>query len=83
MNIKEAIMRLKKKNKTIRDIDQSLVLPKSTVWNAIKKKNHTALLVHRLLQQQIYFVGTLRGNRMSGCQFEDEKSLAKKGRGIC
>ncbi|XP_035765939.1 piggyBac transposable element-derived protein 3 [Neolamprologus brichardi] len=34
-----------------------------------------------LLQRQIYFVGTLRGNRLAGWQLEDEKSLAQRGRG--
>ncbi|XP_065811306.1 piggyBac transposable element-derived protein 3-like [Labrus bergylta] len=38
-------------------------------------------LVLKLLQQKIYFVGTLRSNRLAGCQLEDEKSLAKRGRG--
>ncbi|KAJ8353120.1 hypothetical protein SKAU_G00206870 [Synaphobranchus kaupii] len=38
-------------------------------------------LVHKLLEQQIYFVGTLRNNRLAGCQLEDEKDLAKRGRG--
>ncbi|XP_019744453.1 piggyBac transposable element-derived protein 2-like [Hippocampus comes] len=38
-------------------------------------------LVLNLLQRKIYFVGTLRGNRLAGCQLEDDKSLAKRGRG--
>ncbi|CAK6981921.1 PREDICTED: piggyBac transposable element-derived protein 2-like, partial [Scomber scombrus] len=38
-------------------------------------------LVVELLQRQIYFVGTLRSNRLAGCQLEDEKSLAKRGIG--
>ncbi|KAL2096971.1 hypothetical protein ACEWY4_006178 [Coilia grayii] len=38
-------------------------------------------LVQKLLEHQIYFVGTLRSNRLAGCQLEDEKSLAKRGRG--
>lgn len=38
-------------------------------------------LVLKLLERQIYFVGTLRGNRLAGCQLEDDKSLAKRGRG--
>ncbi|KAL6455893.1 hypothetical protein MHYP_G00357440 [Metynnis hypsauchen] len=33
-----------------------------------------------LLQQEIYFVGTLRSNRLAGCQLDDEKDLAKRGR---
>ncbi|KAL3978619.1 hypothetical protein ACER0C_019681 [Sarotherodon galilaeus] len=41
----------------------------------------SAPLVLTLLQRQIYFVGTLRGNRLAGCQLEDEKSLAQRGRG--
>ncbi|XP_049906805.1 piggyBac transposable element-derived protein 3-like [Epinephelus moara] len=41
----------------------------------------SAPLVLKLLQRQIYFVGTLRSNRLAGCQLEDEKSLAKRGRG--
>ncbi|XP_057677371.1 piggyBac transposable element-derived protein 2-like [Corythoichthys intestinalis] len=41
----------------------------------------SAPLVLNLLQRKIYFVGTLRGNRLAGCQLEDEKSLAKTGRG--
>ncbi|KAF7641324.1 hypothetical protein LDENG_00285040 [Lucifuga dentata] len=28
-----------------------------------------------------FFVGTLRTNRLAGCQLEDEKSLAKRSRG--
>ncbi|XP_039545881.1 piggyBac transposable element-derived protein 3-like [Pimephales promelas] len=38
-------------------------------------------LIVKLLSRQIYFVGTLRCNRLAGCQLEDEKSLAKRGRG--
>lgn len=38
----------------------------------------SAPLVLNLLQRKIYFVGTLRGNRLAGCQLEDEKSLAKE-----
>uniref|UniRef100_A0A8C4NZ77 PiggyBac transposable element-derived protein domain-containing protein n=1 Tax=Dicentrarchus labrax TaxID=13489 RepID=A0A8C4NZ77_DICLA len=41
----------------------------------------SAPLVLKLFQRQIYFVGTLRVNRLAGCQLEDEKSLAKRGRG--
>ncbi|KAK3507405.1 hypothetical protein QTP70_019644 [Hemibagrus guttatus] len=33
------------------------------------------------VKQQIYFVGILRSNCLAGCQLEDEKSLAKRGRG--
>lgn len=35
----------------------------------------------KLLSRQVYFVGTLRCNRLAGCQLEDEQSLAKRGRG--
>uniref|UniRef100_A0AAQ5XY95 PiggyBac transposable element-derived protein domain-containing protein n=1 Tax=Amphiprion ocellaris TaxID=80972 RepID=A0AAQ5XY95_AMPOC len=38
---------------------------------------------HKLLQRHIYFFGTLRSNHLTGCQLEDEKSLAQKGRGFC
>ncbi|KAE8296822.1 hypothetical protein D5F01_LYC05588 [Larimichthys crocea] len=41
----------------------------------------SAPLVLNLLQRKIYFVGTLRANRLAACQLEDEKSLAKRGRG--
>uniref|UniRef100_A0A3Q1ESY7 PiggyBac transposable element-derived protein domain-containing protein n=1 Tax=Acanthochromis polyacanthus TaxID=80966 RepID=A0A3Q1ESY7_9TELE len=41
----------------------------------------SASLVLTLLQRKIYFVGTLRGNCLAWCQLEDEKSLAKRGRG--
>ncbi|XP_036412767.1 piggyBac transposable element-derived protein 3-like [Colossoma macropomum] len=41
----------------------------------------SAPLVLKLLQREIYFVGTLRSNRLAGCQLEDEKDLAKRGRG--
>ncbi|XP_029981810.1 piggyBac transposable element-derived protein 3-like [Sphaeramia orbicularis] len=38
----------------------------------------SAALVHQLLQQQIFYTGTLRSNRLSGCLLEDDKSLAKR-----
>ena len=38
MKAREAIKRLKKKKKNIRDIGQTLGLPKSPVWKIIKKK---------------------------------------------
>lgn len=38
-------------------------------------------LTLKLLSPQIYFVGTLRCNHLAFCQLEDEKSLAKQGRG--
>ncbi|XP_051785367.1 piggyBac transposable element-derived protein 3-like [Erpetoichthys calabaricus] len=41
----------------------------------------SAPLVLKLLERQIYFVGTLRSNRLAGCMLEDDKSLAKRGRG--
>uniref|UniRef100_A0A3B4WCX6 PiggyBac transposable element-derived protein 3-like n=1 Tax=Seriola lalandi dorsalis TaxID=1841481 RepID=A0A3B4WCX6_SERLL len=41
----------------------------------------SAPLVLELLQRQIFYTGTLRSNRLSGCQLEDDKSLAKRGRG--
>ena len=40
-------MRLRNKNKTVRDISQTLGLPKSTVWNIIKKKESTGELTNR------------------------------------
>lgn len=41
----------------------------------------SAPLVLELLQRQIYFAGALRSNCLAGCQLEDEKILAKTGRG--
>lgn len=41
----------------------------------------SAPLALELLQRHIYFIGTLRSNRLAGCQLEDEKSLAERGRG--
>lgn len=37
-------------------------------------------LVLKLFQWLIYFVGTLRSNRLGCCQLEDQKSLAMRGR---
>ncbi|XP_078267289.1 transmembrane and coiled-coil domain-containing protein 6 isoform X2 [Rhinoraja longicauda] len=47
MKVKEAIMRLRNKNKTVGDISQNLGLPKSTVWSIIKKKESTGELTNR------------------------------------
>ena len=47
MKVKKAIMRLRNKNKTVGDISQTLDLPKSTVWNIIKKKESTVELTNR------------------------------------
>ena len=44
LTIKEGIMRLKNKNKTIRDMGQTFGLPKSVVWKIIKKKEWTGEL---------------------------------------
>ncbi|KAL7843298.1 hypothetical protein AOLI_G00248100 [Acnodon oligacanthus] len=38
-------------------------------------------MVLKLLQCEIYFVGTRRSNQLAGCQLEDEKDLVKRGRG--
>lgn len=44
VKVKEAIkpLSLVNKNKTIREIGQTLALPKSTVWSNIKKEECTA-----------------------------------------
>uniref|UniRef100_A0A0E9WKU5 Transposase IS30-like HTH domain-containing protein n=1 Tax=Anguilla anguilla TaxID=7936 RepID=A0A0E9WKU5_ANGAN len=47
MKVKEPIIRLKNERKTVRDIAQTLGLPKSTVWNIIKKKESTGELSNR------------------------------------
>ena len=41
----------------------------------------SAPLLLKLLRQQMYFVGSLSSKCLAGCQLEDEKSLAKRGRG--
>ncbi|KAM7401463.1 hypothetical protein PAMA_005592 [Pampus argenteus] len=46
-----------------------------------RESDESTPLVLNLLQRKIYFVGTLRANRLAACQLEDEKSLAKTGRG--
>ncbi|KAM7417144.1 hypothetical protein PAMA_016991 [Pampus argenteus] len=46
-----------------------------------RESDESTPLVLNLLQRKIYFVGTLRANRLAACQLEDEKSLAKRGRG--
>ncbi|KAJ8353878.1 hypothetical protein SKAU_G00214450 [Synaphobranchus kaupii] len=44
MSVKQAIMKLKNENKTIRDIAEAVDLPKSTVWNIVKKQERTGEL---------------------------------------
>ena len=40
---REAVMRLKKQNKTIRNMGQTLGLPTSVVWKIIKKTEESLL----------------------------------------
>ena len=44
LSVKQAIIRLKKQNKPIREIAKTLGVAKSTVWNNFKKKEHTSEL---------------------------------------
>lgn len=52
IKVKEAIMRLKKKNNNIRVFGQTLGLPKSTVWNIIKNKERTGEFTKGLVGQE-------------------------------
>ncbi|KAJ8348092.1 hypothetical protein SKAU_G00266810 [Synaphobranchus kaupii] len=57
-------------------------LPASKVYKVFADNLFSSVpLVRKLLEQQIYFVGTLRNNPLAGCQLEDEKDLAKRGQG--
>ena len=42
LSMKQAIIRLKNQNKPIREIAKTLGVTKSTVWNILKKKEHTS-----------------------------------------
>mgnify|MGYP002715355238 CR=1 FL=1 len=44
LSVKQAIIRLKKQNKPIREIAKTLGVAKSTVWNILKKKERTGEL---------------------------------------
>ncbi len=44
LSVKQAIIRLKKQNKPIREIAKTLGVAKTTVWNILKKKEHTGEL---------------------------------------
>ncbi len=44
LSVKQAIIRLKKQNKPIREIAKTLVVAKTTVWNILKKKERTGEL---------------------------------------
>uniref|UniRef100_A0A8C5PQS4 Transposase n=1 Tax=Leptobrachium leishanense TaxID=445787 RepID=A0A8C5PQS4_9ANUR len=44
LSVKQAIIRLKKQNKPIRDIARTLGVAKTTVWNILKKKERTSEL---------------------------------------
>ena len=52
MKVKEAIIKLRNKNKTVWDISQILGLAKSTVWNLIKKRALVTLLIAKELAGQ-------------------------------
>ncbi len=41
LSVKQAIIRLKKQNKPIREIAKTLGVAKTTVWNSLKKKERT------------------------------------------
>ena len=41
LSVKQAIIRLKNQNKPIREIEKTLGVAKSTVWNILKKKEST------------------------------------------
>ncbi len=42
LSVKQAIIRLKKQNKPIREIAKTLGVAKTTVWNILKKKERTS-----------------------------------------
>ncbi len=44
LSVKQAIIRLKKQNKPIREIAKTLGVAKTTVWNILKKKERTGEL---------------------------------------
>ncbi len=44
LSVKQAIVRLKKQNKPIREIAKTLGVAKTTVWNILKKKERTGEL---------------------------------------
>ncbi len=44
LSVKQAIIRLKKQNKPIREIAKTLGVAKTTVWNILKKKERTGAL---------------------------------------
>ena len=44
LSVKQAIIRLKKQNKPIREIAKTLGVAKSTVWNILEKKERTGEL---------------------------------------
>ena len=44
LSVKQAIIRLKNLNKPIREIEKTLCMATSTVWNILKKKERTGEL---------------------------------------
>ncbi len=46
LSVKQAIIRLKKQNKPIREIAKTLGVAKTTVWNILKKKERTSSVKH-------------------------------------
>ena len=53
LSVKQAIIRLKNQNKPIREIAKTLGVAKSTVWNILKKKEHTGELSNTKKTQKI------------------------------
>uniref|UniRef100_A0A3Q1H8P7 PiggyBac transposable element-derived protein domain-containing protein n=1 Tax=Anabas testudineus TaxID=64144 RepID=A0A3Q1H8P7_ANATE len=66
------------------------ILTKRSLMLVLQEKNHKIFadnyftsvpFVEHLEQRGIYYIGTVRMNRVKNCQLMDEKDLKKKGRG--